>query len=97
MHTFRHIDVGIRSQAGLIFVLTALWWMSLFHDAFFVCHSLFWIGVGYFAPLVLLVFLGILLFSYHRAGRPHKWFFYSAVLAALSPWILFLAAVISAV
>ena len=91
MHTLRHIDVGIRSQAVLVFALTALWWCSCFHWLSEMESSrLFWIPIFVFAPFVMLLFAAILLISYRRAGRAHRWLVRSALLAAVSPWLLLL-------
>ena len=50
MTPLRQVTVGVRSQAILIFVLTTLWWLSLFHDALFSFPNIFWVGIGYLFP-----------------------------------------------
>ena len=97
MDTSRHIAVGTRGQSVLLLALTALWWFSLiFRDSLFGFPSPFWLAVGYMFPFVSVVFAVILFVSYRRAGRPHRWFVRLALLAAISPWVVFLAAYLSA-
>lgn len=97
MDATRHITLGIRSQAAIVVALAVLWWMSLFHDPFFACPNLFWIGIAYFFPFILPVFLAILLVSHRRAARPHRWLVRLAMLAAISPWLLFLVLFVGSV
>src|ERR1035437_4206188 len=97
MDATRHMTVGIRDQAAVIFALAAVWWLSLFHDPFFTCPNLFWIGIAYFCPFVLLIFQAILWISYLRAGRAHGWLWVLfALMATLSPWYLFLLVLVGA-
>jgi len=87
MFSLKHISIGIRSQATIVLALTVLWWLSLFHGAIFSFPNLFWVEVGYFCPFVMILFAMILLVSYRRTGRTHKWFVRFALLGAASPWI----------
>ncbi len=78
-------------------MLAALWWLSLLHDPFFACPNLFWIGVAYFCPFVLLIFWAVLWISYLQAGRAHGWqLVIFSLLAALSPWFLLLVMLVGA-
>ena len=98
MDASRQIVVGIRSQSVLVFTLTALWWFSaIFRDSLFGFQSVFWLAVGFMFPFVTAIFAVILLVSYRRAGRPHRWLVRLALLTAASPWILFLVMFLSAV
>ena len=89
MTRFKSINIGVRSQSVFIYVLTILWWLSLFHDVFFTLPHIFWVGIGYFSPFILALFGVILVVSSRRAGRPHKWWVRVAMLCAISPWVLF--------
>jgi hypothetical protein len=98
MDTSRHIVVGIRSQSVLVFALVALWWFSaIFRDSLFGFQSVLWLGVGFLFPFIAAIFAVILFVSYRRAGRPHRWLVRLSLLAAASPWILFLVMFLSAV
>lgn len=97
MSAVRHIIIGIRSQTVIIVALSVLWWMSLFHDAFFDGKNLFWIAIGYFFPFVLLMFLAILLASDRKTGCQHMWLIRLAFLAAMSVWLCLLALFLSLV
>jgi hypothetical protein len=97
MNSLRQITVGVRSQAVLVLALSMLWWLSLFQGAIFSFPGLFWVEVGYFCPLVMIVFGAILLISYWRSGRPHKWLVWLAILATASPWIFLLIGFVSSI
>jgi len=96
MHALRTTTVSPRSQAVILFTLTAFWWLSLFRD-FWSTGSLFWCAVWVYCPFIMLVFAVILLVSYRRAGRPHRWIFRLAMLAAMSPLLFLLAVFVSQV
>lgn len=94
--TLRNIPIGVRGQAASIIILAALWWLAFFHDSVFGFPSAIWLGIGYFFPFVMIIFSAILLISYRGASHAHKWFVWTAVLSAVSPWIVLLLSIIDA-
>jgi len=86
MHTFRHLDIDIRSQAYLLFGLTALWWFSLICEiSVFGFQSISWWAVAILAPLMLGILSVFLFISYRRANRAHKLLVRVALAAAATP------------
>jgi hypothetical membrane protein len=91
MHALRHIDVGIRSQAVLIFALAALWCASFFGWFSEMDSSHYsWTAIFFFMPFIMLLFGAILWVSYRRAGGAHKRWFIAALVVTICPWIVFL-------
>jgi hypothetical protein len=91
MKAARHIEIGIRSQATLIFFLAALWCGSFFGWLWEMGSTrIFWTAIFFFTPFVMPLFALILLISDRRTGRRHKWLVRFSVFAASLPWILFL-------
>jgi len=86
MHTLRHIEFGIRSQAILILVLTALWcgsfigWMWEMDSG-----RIFWTATFFFTPFITLAFGTILFISCRKSGQRFSWLARFALLAAVSP------------
>lgn len=87
------IVISIRIQAVAIYVLTLLWWLSLFRGAFFfgfIDVNLLWVEAFYSLPFIMIFLAAILLRSYRRAGNPYKWYVLFAFFCSASPWIGFL-------
>jgi hypothetical protein len=55
---------------------------------------LFLVTLFVFLPFIMVAFAGILLLSYRREARSHKWLVRLAVLAAASSWILLIVVLI---
>ena len=86
MRTFRHFEIDIRSQAHLLFGLTALWWFSLFYEIrVFGYQSISWLAVAILTPLALGILSVFLFISYRRANRAHRWLVRLALTAAATP------------
>ena len=91
MHTLRHFDVGIRSQAILILALTALWccsfvgWMSEMDSS-----RMFWTATFFFTPFIMLSFGVILFISSRKSAERLPWLVRAALFAAVSPWLFLL-------
>ena len=93
MHALRTIKLGVRLQAGIVLALGALWHWSLLlslRDIKVDRLSLFWDVLLCLLPLTTVILSTIMLASYSRSGRPHRWWVRAAVLLTLSPWLLFL-------
>ena len=100
MHSFRAIKIGVRSQAIMVLALIALWYWSLvltMQDIKVSRLGLFWSALFSLLPFVTALFTVVMLVSFYRSGRPHRWWVRAAVIVALSPWLLFLAVVASQV
>jgi presenilin-like A22 family membrane protease len=78
--------ISIRSQAVLIFALTAVWYVS---SVPFSSEepATYWIAIYCYMPFILLAFAGILLFSYYQSPREQRRIVHIALLTAVSPWL----------
>jgi hypothetical protein len=87
----RPIVISVRSQAILIIILSALWYISCF-GWFWEMNSgrLLWTATFVLFPFIMLLFGVILLVSYRQAGRVHPWLVGFSLLAAFSPCLLLL-------
>jgi hypothetical protein len=91
MHTLRHFDVSIRSQASLVLALTALWCGSFFGWIFEMDSTrLWWTASFIFLPFVMLAFGVILFVSHRKTNQRPSWLVHFALLAAVSPWLILL-------
>ena len=94
MHAFRPINISIRTQAAFVMALTALWyvsiWLALRSDGFVSGLSLPWMAAAVFGPFITVVFAAIMFISQRRTGCAHRRWVITALVVAVSPWILFL-------
>jgi hypothetical protein len=70
---FSKANIGIRTQAGILLVVMALWSASLLMVFCADDLNVFWYLVLVLSPFVILFLGAIFLFSYISAGRPHLW------------------------
>lgn len=94
MRASQDIRISIPSQAIVVVVFTALWylawWLGLHSGKGFLSNLHFFWGASFFlAPVVALIFSIALLLSHFRAGQSHRWLVYPTVLFAITPWICF--------
>jgi hypothetical protein len=89
MHTSRRVNISLGLQAGIVFFLTSFWclaaWIGLHTDSSHL--SLFWGAAFFYLPFIAPLFATILLAEHICTWQPNRWWVYSAVLAAASPWI----------
>jgi protein-S-isoprenylcysteine O-methyltransferase Ste14 len=88
MHMLRNFRIGVRSQAVLIFVLTVLWYVSVWSRL--SEKGVVWAATFGLAPVAMLFLAVFLLISYLRGNRAYRWLVGIALLAAASPWLLLL-------
>ena len=99
MHSLRAINIGVRSQALIVLALIALWYWSLLltmQDIKVSRLGLFWSAMFCLLPFVTALFTVIMLVSFYRSGRPHRWWVRAAVVVTISPWLLFVLFLFSA-
>jgi hypothetical protein len=93
MLAFRKINIGIRTQSGIVMLVMAMWYLSLLMqfglftgEAFDL--NLFWAAVFIYGPFVGMLFALILLISYYRGGRQHSGWVGVAVVTVGCPMVL---------
>jgi hypothetical protein len=99
MSSLRAINIGVREQAIILLALVALWYWSLvlmMQDIKVDRLGLVWGAAFCLLPFVTALFAIIMVVSYKRNGRPYRWWVRAAVVLTLSPWLLFLAFLVSA-
>src|SRR3954453_12336689 len=85
----RESKLCIRSQALLIFALTALWWLCrhfLPADHALKTLEIFRMAVAMLCPVATFLLTGALLVSASKSGWLEKGWIFPSVLCALSPW-----------
>jgi hypothetical protein len=88
VHSLRPINIGVRSQALIVLALIALWYWSLLltmQDIKVSRLGLFWSAMFCLLPFVTALFTAIMLVSFYRSGRPHRWWVWAAVVVTISP------------
>jgi hypothetical protein len=90
MHSLAKTNIGIRAQAGGVMLVTAVWYLSIWHALFDYGGGYFW-GIAFLGSLILDPVLAlILLVSYFDAGRRHGRWVWCALLAFIIPWALYI-------
>jgi hypothetical protein len=93
MRELSQINFGVRSQAVLIFTMAVAWgfsFLGMISEMDSKSSGPFWAAIFFFTPFVMPVFAVILMVSHRRNGGGHRWLVRSAMLAAFSPWLLWL-------
>src|SRR6266446_1942055 len=95
MRALGKINFGVRPQAVSLLALSALFYLSSLFGLLlrskipgaldFACGL-----ASVLSFLIAPVLAVVLLISHLRAGRSHRTLVYSAIIAAFSPWVLFL-------
>jgi|SRR6266403_4370617 len=90
MPALRKVVVGVRSQAIIVMVLTALWYASFGYGMAHMKEksSDFWFAALVLSLPVALLFTAILWWSYFRSDRTHSGWVAAATLVLLSPVVL---------
>lgn len=86
MHTLQ-TRISIRSQAVLVMASVLLWYWSVI-DVFYNGNASIWGALMISLPLLTAILMLNLIGSYRRLGKINRGWFWVALIAACSCWIL---------
>ena len=89
MRALNQINLGVRTQAVLVFTVVLLWFISIPGWAREMGNPhAFWTGAFLSCPFLSAGFAAVLVSSYRRAGGVHRRWVLAALWVAAAPWVL---------